>query len=165
MEYLQLFDENRNIVDEKIERKSNHVYTLPRNRFYMVVLIFIQNDKGEFLMQKTSKSRSSVIATTGGHVTYGDTSLETVVKECEEELGLSINVNNIEHVCSDIYNDCILDTYYTKMNIDIKDLVLQKEEVESVNWYTKDQIIDLINKGEFREGNIKGFYKVLEHIK
>ena len=118
MEYLQLFDENRNIVDEKIERKSNHVYTLPSNRFYMVVLIFIQNDKGEFLMQKTSKSRSSVIATTGGHVTYGDTSLETVVKECEEELGLSINVNNIEHVCSDIYNDCILDTYYTKMNID-----------------------------------------------
>ena len=51
------------------------------------------------------------------------------------------------------------------MNIDIKDLVLQKEEVESVNWYTKDEIIDLINKGEFREGNIKGFYKVLEHIK
>ena len=165
MEYLQLFDSNRNIVDEKVERKNNHIYSLDNDRYYMIVLIFIQNDKGEFLMQKTSKSRSSVIATTGGHVTYGDTSLETVVKECKEELGLEVDPNNIEYVCSEFRVDSILDTYYTKMNIDIKDLVLQKEEVESVNWYTKEQIIDLINKGEFREGNINGFYKVLEHIK
>ena len=160
-EYLQLFDENRVEVDEKIERHNKA--NIKKGRHYMVVLIFMENEKGEFLLQKTSKNRGSIIATTGGHVTYQDTSLETVIKECKEELGLDINKDELVFVGTNKYEDAFEDVYYTNKKIDIDKLVLQKEEVDDINWYSVKEIKELINKKEFREGNIDAFDKVLEY--
>ena len=163
MEYLQVFDENKKALNEKISRDEK--YTLHDGKYFMLVLIFIENKKGEFLLQKTSKSKGSCIASTGGHVTYGDSSLETVVKECKEELGIEIPTNNIKYVETILYKNCYLDTYYTKMELDPKKLTLQLEEVESVKWYTKEEIAELIKNNEFREGNIKPYEMVLDYIK
>ena len=163
MEYLQVFDENKNKLEEKVSRDKK--YDLPSDRRFMIVLIFIENSKGEFLLQKTSKSRNSCIATTGGHVTYGDTALETVVKECKEELGIDVSPAEIAYVDSILYKDCFLETFYTKMELDPDELTLQTEEVESVKWYTKEEIFELIKNNELREGNIKPFEKVLEYLK
>ena len=162
MEYLQVFDINRNKLNEKVSREEK--YKLPTDKYFMVVLIFIENDKGEFLLQKTSKSRNSCIATTGGHVSYGDSSLDTVIKECKEELGLDILPNNLKFIDTEIFKNGLLDTYYIRMNVDIDTLTLQEEEVESVNWYSREQIFDLIEKNEFREGNIEPFKRVVEYL-
>ena len=163
MEYLQVFDENKNKLDEKVNREEK--YNLPSNRRFMIVLIFIENEKGEFLLQRTSKSRHSCIATTGGHVTYGDSALETVIKECKEELGINISADNIHYVDYVLYKNCFLETFYTKMELDPSKLVLQTDEVESVKWYSKDEIAEFINNNELRDGNIKPYEKVLEYLK
>ncbi len=163
MEYLQVFDKNNNRLEKKISRDKK--YDLPEDKRFMIVLIFIENSKGEFLLQKTSKSRHSCIATTGGHVTYGDTALKTVVKECKEELGINIPKDIINHVDTTLYKNCILETFYAKMDLNINDLILQEEEVESVNWYTLDEISDFIKNKEFRESNIKPYEKILKYIK
>jgi len=88
MEYLQLFDEFKNKLDEKIDRDLKK--TLQGNKYFMIVLLFIENDN-KFLLQKTSISRNSEIATTGGHVTYGDCGYATVLKEAQEELGIYLD--------------------------------------------------------------------------
>ena len=163
MEYLQVFDEKKNKLEEKVSRDEK--YNLPSDRRFMIVLIFIENSKGEFLLQKTSKSRHSCIATTGGHVTYGDSALETVVKECKEELGIDVSANEITYIDTVLFKNCFLETFYTKMELDPSNLTLQTEEVESVKWYTKDEISELIKSNEFREGNIKPYEKVLEYLK
>ena len=163
MEYLQVFDKNKNKLEEKVSRDEK--YNLPSDRRFMIVLIFIENSKGEFLLQKTSKSRHSCIATTGGHVTYGDSALETVVKECKEELGIDISIDNVKYVDTVLFKNCFLETFYTKMELDPSKLILQTEEVESVKWYTKDEISRFIKSNEFREGNIKPYEKVLEYLK
>ena len=163
MEYLQVFDEKKNKLEEKISRGEK--YDLPSDRRFMIILIFIENAKGEFLLQKTSKSRNSCIATTGGHVTYGDTALETVIKECKEELGINISLDDIIYVDTVLHKNYFLETFYTKMELDLNNLILQTEEVESVKWYTKDEISNFIKKGELREGNIKPYKKVLEYLK
>ncbi len=116
MEYLQVFDENKNVLNEKISRLEKE--NLQSGKYFMVILIFIQNEKGEFLLQKTSKSKNSCIATTGGHVTYGYTSIETVIKECKEELGIDVLKSKISHVSTLQDNNCFLETYYTKMELD-----------------------------------------------
>ena len=162
MEYLQVFDINKNKLNEKISREDK--FKLPSDKYFMVILIFIQNSKGDFLLQKTSKSRNSCIATTGGHVSYGDSSLETVIKECKEELGLDIKENDLVFIDTEIFKGGLLDTYYIKMDVDINNLILQEEEVESVNWYSKEQIFDLIEKNEFREGNIEAFKRVVAYL-
>ena len=163
MEYLQVFDDKKNILDEKISRDEK--YDLPDGKYFMIVLLFIENDDGSFLLQKTSPARHSCIATTGGHVTFGDSALKTVIKECKEELGIDISQDDVSYVDTLKYKEyCYLETYYTKKNIDINSLTLQEEEVESVNWYTKDEINNFINNNEFREGNIAPYRKVLERI-
>ena len=89
MEYLQVFDENKKMLNEKIERDLKK--TLTGNKFFMVILLFIENSEGKFLLQKTSEARNSEIATTGGHVTFGDDGFKTTLKEAKEELGLTLN--------------------------------------------------------------------------
>ena len=162
MEYLQVFDEKKNPLMEKVSRDEK--YNLPKGKQFMIVLIFIENEKGEFLLQRTSKSRHSCIATTGGHVTYGDTAIETVIKECKEELGITISEKDFKYIDTILYKNCFLETFYTKMELDPSKLTLQEEEVESIAWYTKEEIANFIATNEFREGNIKPYEKVLETI-
>ncbi len=162
MEYLQVFDENKKALNEKVSRANK--LNLPSGKYFMVVLIFIENSKGEFLLQKTSKSRNSIIATTGGHVTYQDNAVETVIKECKEELGLNINKDELKFVCTEILNDCFIETFYIKMDVDINSLTLQKSEVEYVKWFTKEEINNLILNNELREANIKPYNKVIERM-
>ena len=164
MEYLQVFDNNKNMLDEKIERENK--FNLPDGKFFMVVMIFMQNEKGEFLLQKASKEKDGLIATTGGHVTFGDTSLETAIKECKEELGIEFAPDDIQFVGTEVWKRCcLMDIYYTNKTINIDDITLQKEEVEFIKWYSTDEIEELINKDEIRKGNIIPFHRTLEYIK
>lgn len=162
MEYLQLFDENKNIINEKIDR--NLKKTLIGNKFFMIVLLFIENEN-KFLLQKTSKSRHSEIATTGGHVTYGDNGYMTVIKEAKEELGIEIDEKLLKYVDTLIWGNCYIEVYYTKQIIDIKDINIDEEEVESVDYYSIDEINSLIKDDIFRKGNIEPFKKILEYRK
>ena len=162
MEYLQVFNKDKKALDEKVLREDK--YKLPDGKYFMIVLIFIMNSEGKFLMQKTSKSRNSCIATTGGHVSYGDTGLITVFKEAKEELGLDLDTNEIQYIDTLIFKNGIEEIYFVNKDIDINTLTIQKEEVDYVEWFTVDEIKELINKKEFREGNIDAFYKVLDYI-
>jgi NADH pyrophosphatase NudC (nudix superfamily) len=164
MEYLQVFDANSNMLDEKVERNSK--FDLPDGKFFMVVLIFMQNEKGEFLLQKAVPEKDSLIATTGGHVTYGDTSLETAIKECKEELGIEFASEELKFVGTEVWKKCcLMDIYYTNKPININDITLQKEEVEYAKWFSVDEIEQMINNDEIRKGNIIPFHRTLEFIK
>lgn len=162
MEYLQLFDENKNIINEKIDR--NLKKTLIGNKFFMIVLLFIENEN-KFLLQKTSKSRHSETATTGGHVTYGDNGYMTVIKEAKEELGIEIDEKLLKYVDTLIWGNCYIEVFYTKQIIDIKDINIDEEEVESVDYYSIDEINSLIKDDIFKNGNIDLYRKTLEYRK
>ena len=162
MEYLQVFDEFKNKSDEKIERSLKK--TLTGNKHFMIVLLFIENDN-KFLFQKTSVSRNSEIATTGGHVTYGDDGYITVFKEAKEELGITLDKNLLNLVDTITWKNCFVEIYYTNQKIDINDIIIQEDEVESVKFYTIDEINKLINDNKLRKGNIEPFMKVLEYRK
>ena len=162
MEYLDLYDENQNLIGEKILRAKG--MKLESGKFIKIVIVFIKNDEDKFLIQKTSKEKGSVFATTGGLVSSGYTSDETIVKEIEEELGLIINFNELKHIETIKREHAFQDTYYLEKNIDIKDIKVQEEEVEYVKWLSIEEIKELINKGEFREGNIIPFLNLLESI-
>lgn len=161
MEYLQIFNQKREMIDEKISRDDK--LNLPEGKYFMIVLIFIENSEGKFLLQKTSKERNSCIATTGGHVTYGDDGLKTVVKEVKEELGLEISASEVEFVDAIKYDKAFSEIYYLNKDININSIIVQPEEVDEVNWYSVDEIKKLIEAGEFRKGNIVPFEKVLEY--
>ena len=80
-------------------------------------------------------------------------------------MGLKLDVNELEFVDSIYENNCIIEIYYVKRDIDINGLVIQKEEVEYVKWYSVDKIMELIDNNDFRETNIEPFKLVLKNKK
>jgi 8-oxo-dGTP pyrophosphatase MutT (NUDIX family) len=161
-ELLQVFDENKNMLDESIERSLKK--TLTNGKHFMIILVFIEND-GKFLIQKSSKEKGNDFATTGGHVTYNDDGFITCKKEVSEELGIHLEDDEIEYVDTIDYKNCFCEIYYSSKYINISELNLQEEEVESVNWFSKEEIENIIENNQFRKSNIEAFNKIMEYKK
>ena len=151
MEYLDLYNERKEKIGKTILRGTE----VPLGYYIMICIVFIENSEGKFLFQYTSKEKGSIWATTGGHVKSGDDALTTAVIEVKEELGIKLDKNKLKHVFTGIKNDRILEVFYIKQDIDIESLTLQKEEVESVKWLSKDELKELINQDNVRKINIQ----------
>ena len=160
MELLQLFDDNKNMLNEYVERDKK--LELPEGKYFMIILLFIQNNEGKFLIKKTSEEKGSEFAVTGGHVTYKDNALITCIKEAKEELGLTLKENELEEIDVLKYKAGYITVYYLKKDIDINTLQLQKEEVESVSWMSIEEINNLINENKLRKGNIEPFKTLIK---
>lgn len=162
-EYTDLYDENKNLTGEKLFRKKGTKLIVPEGRYSVVVLAFIENSKGEFLFQMTSKRKKNVWATTGGHVKSGQTSKEAIIEEIKEELGIDINEDEVKLFKTYKYDDAFKDVFYIKKDIDINSLTYEKDEVEYVKYLTKDEILDLINNnGNIRKTNIDAFLELIK---
>lgn len=164
MEYLDLYDVNKDLTGEKIVRGKGKPQ-VPENNYINIVIIFMQNSEGKFLFQITSREKGNEIATTGGHVKSGQTSYEAILAEVDEELGLDISKEDVKMIDSYIFGVAFMDVYYLNKDINISDLKLQDDEVESVEWFTIDRIKELINEGKVRKGNIKAFESILNYLK
>lgn len=158
-EFLALYNENDELLDEKILRSDKE--KIEEGKHFRIVIVFIENSKGEFLIQKVVPNKGDCFATTGGHVQYGVSSLDTVVTEVEEELGLTVPKEEFKLIKTYKHSIAYQDVYYLKKDIDISELKLQDSEVEYVEWMSIDKIKELINKGLLRKSNIEGFKEIL----
>ncbi|MDD3340973.1 MAG: NUDIX domain-containing protein [Bacilli bacterium] len=161
MEYLGLYDNDGNDTGERIDRSKKR--EVPKGRYFRIVLVFIQNHKGEFLIQKVSKEKGNEYATTGGHVQDGTSSLDTAKQEVLEELGLDLETKDFDLFKTEKRSLAFQDCYYVKKDIDIKQIILQEEEVESVEWMTIQKIEALIEQKNFRIGNQSSFAFLIEN--
>lgn len=158
MEYLNLYDKFGNLTNEK------GIRGVKSNKLVGIVIIFIENSNGEFLIQKTSSSRNNVFATTGGHVTFGSSFEDTIINEVKEELGIDITNENFIEVNTYIRDYYIQKVYYLKKDIDKNTITIQEDEVEYVEWLSKEKINELIKNNEFREGNIEGYKYIINNM-
>ena len=159
MEYLNLYDKSGNLTNEK------GIRGVKTDKLVGIVIIFIENSNGEFLIQRTSSSRDSIFATTGGHVSYGSTFKDAIINEVKEELGIDISNENIVEINTYIKEHYIQKVYYLKKDIDKKDIRTQEDEVEYVEWLSKEKINELIENKQFRESNVEGYKYIINNIK
>lgn len=160
MEIRDLYDENK-ILTKEIIKKGEKV---PKGRYYITVVVWIQNNNNEFLIQKTSKEKGSYYSTTGGHPKSGETSIQGIVTEVKEELGLDINPKNLTLFKTIKTEDDFVDLYYLKQDIDLKGITLQKEEVEEASWMTQKEIESLIKNKQFLAPHIDFYKDCLEYL-
>lgn len=162
MEKRDLYDINRNLTGETIYKGDS----IPDGKFILVVLSFIQNSKGEFLIQKRSVQKGGKYASTGGHAKTGETSIQAMMTEINEELSLNANEDELHLVYSGREDEdkIFFDLYYMKKDFSTNSLILQKEEVESVKWMTVNEIKQLISTNEFLDSNVDEFYKILDYL-
>ena len=163
MEKRDLYDKDRNLTGEFIFKGES----VPKGKYIIVILVMIQNSKGEFLIQKRSKQKGGKFAATGGHVKSGQTSVEGMIDEIQEEIGLAVKPQELELLYSsrEDEQDVFFDLYYMKKDFEISDLVLQEEEVESASWKTIEEIDELIKQDMFLINHAEEVYRTIDIIK
>lgn len=160
MELRDLYDENKQLTGEKIYKGQD----VPKGRYYITVVVFIQNNKNEFLLQKRVKKKDGKWATTGGHPISGETSKQGIITEIKEELGINIVEENVKLFKTITTEDDFVDIYYLKEDIDINEIKIQKEEVEDVKWATIDEIQEMIQQEIFSESHKAFFEDCLKYL-
>ena len=161
MEKRDLYDENKILTGETIYKGQE----VPKGRYYITVVVFIQNDKNEFLIQKRVAKKDGKWATTGGHPVSGETSKQGIITEIKEELGINVIENNIILFKTLKTEDDFVDIYYLKENINIDKIKIQEDELEDVKWASKEEIEKLIENGQFSESHTEFFRDCLEFLK
>lgn len=160
MELLEVCDINKVPTGKVIARGEK----LGKDEYIRGVSIFIKNGI-RYLIQLTSKEKNSVYAVTGGCLSKGNDSITQAVIECQEELGLDIEKENLTFLGTVLINDVIIDSYiYENSDRDLEefDFVLQKEEVEKILWLSKDEIEDMILKDMIRKSTAQAY---LQYVK
>lgn len=153
MELRDLYNSKKILTNKTIEKGKE----VPIGSYYITVVVFIENDKGEFLLQKRVEKKDGKWATTGGHPKSGESSLEGIVIEIKEELGIDVKQNELTLYKTIRTNDDFIDMYYMKKNIDLKDVILQEDEVDDVMWATREELQELIENNKFSSSH-KEFY-------
>lgn len=160
MEKRDLYDINKSLTGETIYKGD----PIPENRYIIVVLAFIQNSKGKFLIQKRSTEKDGQYGATGGHPKSGETSIQGMMTEIQEEIGLEVKEEEIELIYAGREDNekVFFDIYYLKKDFDINTLTLQKEEVEFVEWLSISEIKKLIEDGMFKENHAEEVYRLID---
>ena len=163
MEKRDLYDINGNLTGKTIYKGEQ----IPDGYYIIVMLIFIQNSEGKFLIQKRSELKNGKYATTGGHAKSGETSLQGIITEVEEEIGLKLNSEDLKLYYSgreDSSRVFFYDYYIKKDILNIEELRLQKEEVDSLYWFTAKEIIQLNKEGKFFVNHYEEFERLIEWL-
>ncbi len=147
MEILDLYDKDLRRTGETIERGKR----IPPGSMIPIVAVFVYNDKGQYLIQKVAPRKGNYYSTTAGHVQSGENDFaEAMQRELREEIGLSVAKSEFKLLRIRRFEYKFTMLYMLKSNVPVELLHLQKDEVESVQWMSRDQIEALCKEGLFQ---------------
>lgn len=112
---------------------------------HRIVIGELVNSRGEYCFVRQSKGRQDAgqfVSPIGGHVSSGETLEQALVRECQEEAGLT--PDNFTLIGQTIYNREVIERkenhyfFIYQINTD-QDPILNHESVE-LRWFTVDEI-------------------------
>ncbi len=144
-EYWDLYDGAGQLTGEKHLRGTK----VSEGQFHKVVHIWIQNSKGELLMQKRSDTVDNCPgewATTGGSVQAGEEPITTAVRELAEELGLTVSAEELRYCLMVRRKDAFCYVYVLRKDVPAESLSLQECEVAAAEWMTLEQVDRMVKE-------------------
>lgn len=159
-EYFDVIDKYGNIIG-KATRTECHK---DRSLAHRVVHVLVFNSNGELLLQKRHKNKDiqpgKWDTSVGGHLNLGETFEKAVVREMQEELGISADVKHIYDYW--MYNS--IETEYVRTYICIYDGVINFDpnEIDEVMFWRQEEIKENLNTNTFSPNFIKEYKKYIE---
>ncbi len=160
LEKRDLYDNQRKLTGEQIYIGEK----IPKDRYITTVTLFLQNDKQKLLIEKRSKEKGGKYGFISGHPKAGETSVEGMITEVKEELGLQIKKEDITCFFTTKQENSFFDLYYLKQNVNILSLNVQKKEVEYARWCSIEQIKELIDNQKFCEKHIEAYNEIKKYL-
>ena len=165
MEQFDIVDENGVPTGNIIERSEAHEKGI-RHRTAHIWVVRKAGNKLQFLLQKRAADKDSFPGcydtSSSGHILAGDEPLESAGRELFEELGISAGEGDLAfagcfHIDYEkefhgkLFRDNeVAYVYVYSKSIETSDLSLQKEEVESVEWFDADYIQSVLKPRDRR---------------
>lgn len=151
-ELWDVLDENRQFT-ERVIKRSEWKINPNGSDYHLVVHIWIRNRAGEWLISKRTENKHFPLMweCTGGSVVSGEDSISGALREVREELGIHLDGNNgylYKSIKREIYND-FCDVWVFNHDCDIDDVVFQEGETCDAMWASGDEILKMIDSGEF----------------
>ena len=149
MEIFDLYDASRRLTGETMVRGT----PVPADRYRGVIHVCIFNSKGEMLIQQRQPFKAHWPnmwdLTAGGCVVSGESSQLGARRELGEELGLDVDFSRTPPAFTVTFNGGFDDYYILERDLDISQLRLQPEEVQSVKWASLGDVLTTLDSGEF----------------
>lgn len=148
-----------------VNRKDYETFKKSKQGYIRASDMFIMNDKGE--LWTPIRTADKTIAPNGydygvaGHVASGETYMDTVIREAQEEVNLALTPDDIEFVAklksnSLRYIRCIY-IYRTNEAPDYN-----RDDFVSAEWLTPENVISNIDSGHTTKSNLRETILVLQ---
>jgi len=161
MEMVEKYDNKRRFLN-KIDERHNKI----PNEYKQSMHVWIMNNNGELLIQKRSKNKESypdMWAITSGSTLAGESTLQTVIRECKEELSIDVDINKLELMLTIKSKYNFTDVWLLRQEIDINSVIMQEEEVADVKWVTESEFEKMIEMNEVAS-SIEFYYDFLKKL-
>ncbi|MCB0463182.1 MAG: NUDIX domain-containing protein [Flavobacteriaceae bacterium] len=153
-----------------------------KGHYHNTAHVWLYTNDGNILLAQRAASKTICPLlwdiSVAGHVDAGETIEDAAIREVFEEIGLSLNKNQLQKIgvfeCFQSYPNGIADnefhhTFISELTIDIKELKIDKNEVESVKLVSLSEFENLIKNigtdNHFVPSNKKYYQFILESIK
>lgn len=154
MEFWDVLDENGNKTGEIAKRKKDF-YVLGDNRYHLVVVAWIYNN-GKFLCQKRGENKQVdplKWSIPGGSAYSGESSEYACLREIEEEVGIKLKKEDLIFVERLKRKTDFCDVWLSVSEIKNSDIIINSDEVSDVGWFTYEEILNMMENGNFSPHN------------
>jgi isopentenyldiphosphate isomerase len=147
-ELIDICDENNNLLNIQKMKSEAHKDGL----WHRASHIWIYNSNGEILLQLRAKEKplypNMWDISAAGHISSGEEPITSGLREVEEEIGLKIKkedldfwmIRKVKAIFREIKNNEFYYVYFFKFDGDVRQLKLQKEEVQKIQFLPIDKI-------------------------
>ena len=156
-EIWDLYNENRELLGKDHIRGEQ----LPIDGYHLVVHVWIRNSKGQYLISQRSANRPTyplMWECVDGSVVKGEDSLQGVLREVKEEVGIDLLPEKGQVVLSDIKKiefgkvvNKIVDVWLFDYDGEVDLGNATTDEVAQVAWMNREQIKELFEHNMFVE--------------
>ena len=167
MELLDIYNEKKEITGKIVERIPGT--KLKDNEYILYVQCWIINDNDEILLtqRKLNKIHGGMWEPTGGIVCSGETSIEGIQRELKEEIGISVEKNELNKIRTIIQKKNVnwfRDVYILRKNIKMENLIFTDNEVINAKYVTINEFKEMINNKQIEDWLLffeEEYYKII----
>lgn len=138
---------------------------LSEDEFRLSCFAWIINDKNEILIQQRledAKTCPNMWETASGGACLGEDALAGVKRELNEELGISVDEDDIRFIGSFARVNDFVEVFLLKTNVDVSDLSLQEDEVQRAKWVDITDFEKMIECGQAVDTSFSIFKEYME---
>lgn len=150
MELCDIYNENR----EKTGRVHKRSQPLEDGEFLLVTGVWIVNSRNELLITKRAPEKRYMPnrwENPAGHARAGETGLQAMVRELEEETGIRVQPSELTLFAKTCKPFFLGEEYLLVKDVDLKDVRLQPGETCDVRWISEETLNRMIQNGEMSE--------------